>query len=131
MHSVLLHRVKHTQDVQKEVDDVQVEVDGGQDVLLGGQLLHQQVGVIDDKATENQSSGSSKDQLCAVAVEKELKRAQSLCEMRGMCDGTEHGPANVKVGISVHHRMATSMWLILLYSLQSWAAYLIQTSYSL
>lgn len=27
--SVLLHRVKETQDVQEEVDDVQVEVDGG------------------------------------------------------------------------------------------------------
>lgn len=74
---VLLHRVEQTQDVQEEVDNVQVEVDGGQDVLLGGELLHQQVSVVDNEGAEDQSAGSSKDQLRAIAVEKELKREQS------------------------------------------------------
>lgn len=61
--SVLLHGVEDTQHVEEEVDDVQVEVDGGQDVFLGGELLHQQVGVIDDESTEDQSSASSRHQL--------------------------------------------------------------------
>lgn len=61
--------------MQEQVDDVQVEVDGGQDVLLWGELLHQHVGVVDDEATEDQSTGSSHDQLCAVAVEEEPHEA--------------------------------------------------------
>ena len=72
--------------MQEQVDDVQVEVDGGQDVLLGGELLHQHVGVVDDEATEDQSAGSSHDQLCAVAVEEELQGAQSQHE-EGEQDG--------------------------------------------
>lgn len=78
--SVLLHGVQETQDVQEEVDNVQVEVDGGQDVLLGRELLHQQVGVVDDEATEDQGPGSGHDQLCAVTVEEELRREQSQHE---------------------------------------------------
>lgn len=74
--SVLLHGVNDTQDVQEEVDDVQVEVDGGQDVFLGGELLHQQVGVIDDETAEDQGSGSGQDQLCAVTVEEEPHEAR-------------------------------------------------------
>lgn len=70
--SVLLHGVEQTQDVQEEVDNVQVQVDGGQDVLLGGELLHEQVGVVDDETAEYQGSGSSIDQLYAVAIEEEL-----------------------------------------------------------
>lgn len=66
--------------MQEEVNNVQVEIDGGQDMLLGRELLHQQVGVVDDEAAEDQSTGSSKDQLCTVTVEKELKREQSQCE---------------------------------------------------
>jgi len=69
--SLLLHGVQDTQDMQEEVDDVQVEVDGGQDVLLGGQLVHQEMGVVDDEATEQQSPGASKQQLCCVIVEEE------------------------------------------------------------
>lgn len=52
-------------------------------MLLGRELLHQQVGVVDDEAAEDQSSGSSKDQLCAVAVEKKLKRKQSRHQKSG------------------------------------------------
>ncbi len=78
--SVLLHRVNETQDVQEEVDDVQVEVDGGQNVLLRGELLHEQVGVVDDETAEDQSPGSSQDQFCAVTVEEELQRDQSQHE---------------------------------------------------
>lgn len=73
--SVLLHGVEDTQDVQEEVDDVQVEVDGGQDVLLGRELLHQQVGVEDDETAEHQSPRSRQDQLCAVTVEEEPHEA--------------------------------------------------------
>lgn len=62
--------------MQEEVDNVQVEVDGGQDVLLGRELLHQQVGVIDDEATEDQSPRSRHDQLGGVAVEEELRGEQ-------------------------------------------------------
>jgi len=61
--------------VQEEVDDVQVEVDGGQDVLLGRELLHQQVCVVDDEATEDQGPHSRHDQLSAVAVEEEPHEA--------------------------------------------------------
>lgn len=75
--SVLLHRVQDTEDVQEEVDNVQVEVDGCQDVLLRGELLHQQVGVVDDEAAEDQSPSSSEHQLCAVTVEEELQRQRS------------------------------------------------------
>lgn len=74
---MLLHGVEHTQDVQEEVDNVQVEVDGSQDVFLGGELLHQKVGVVDDEAAEDQGPGSGKDQLCAVTVEKELERERT------------------------------------------------------
>lgn len=79
--SVLLHGVEDTQDVQEEVDDVQVEVDGGQDVLLGRELLHQQVGVEDDETAEHQSPRSRQDQLCAVTVEEELQGDQSQREV--------------------------------------------------
>ena len=58
--------------MQEEVDDVQVQVDGGQDVLLGGQLVHQEMGVIDDEAAEQQSPGTGKHQLRGVVVEEEL-----------------------------------------------------------
>lgn len=61
--------------MQEEVDNVQVEVDGGQDVLLGRELLHQQVGVVDDEAAEDQGSGSGHDQLCAVTVEEKPHEA--------------------------------------------------------
>lgn len=61
--------------MQEEVDNVQVEVDGGQDVLLRGELLHQQAGVIDDEAAEDQRPGSSHDQLYAVTVEEEPHKA--------------------------------------------------------
>lgn len=74
---MLLHRVQDTEDVQEEVDNVQVEVDGCQDVLLRGELLHQQVGVVDDEAAEDQSPSSSEHQLCAVTVEEELQRQRS------------------------------------------------------
>lgn len=73
---MLLHGVQETQDVQEEVDDVKVEVDGGQDVLLRGELLHQQVGVKDDETAEHQGPSSSQDQLCAVTVEEELQTDQ-------------------------------------------------------
>lgn len=75
---MLLHGVQDTQDVQEEIDDVQVEVDGGQDVLLGGELFHQQVGVIDDEAAEDQSPCPGQNQLCAVTVKEELQREQRV-----------------------------------------------------
>lgn len=58
--------------MQEEVNDVQVQVNGGQDVFLRGQLVHQKVGVIDDEATEQQSSCTSKYQLHCVVLEEEL-----------------------------------------------------------
>lgn len=63
--------------MQEEVDDVQVQVDGGQDVLLGRQLLHQQVRVVDDEATEDQGAGAGHDELGAVAVEEELRGGEA------------------------------------------------------
>lgn len=80
--SVLLHGVQDTQDVQEEIDDVQVEVDGGQDVLLGGELFHQQVGVIDDETAEDQSPGPGQNQLCAVTVKEELQREERVSTRR-------------------------------------------------
>lgn len=70
--SVLLHGVKDAQNVQEEVDYVQVEVDGGQYVLLGWQLAHQNVCVVDDEAAEEQSAGSSENQLHRVILEENL-----------------------------------------------------------
>lgn len=49
-------------------------------MLLGGELLHQQVGVVDDETAEDQSPSSRHDQLCAVTVEEELQRDQSQRE---------------------------------------------------
>lgn len=69
---VLLHGVEDTQDMQEEVDYVQVEVDGGQDVLLGWQLAHQNVCVVDDEAAEEQRTGAGKHQLHRVIVEEKL-----------------------------------------------------------
>lgn len=58
--------------MQEEVDYVQVEVDGGQYVLLGRQLAHQNVCVVDDKAAEEQSTGAGAHQLHRVVVEENL-----------------------------------------------------------
>lgn len=58
--------------MQEQVNDVQVQVDGGQDVLLRGQLVHQQVGVKDDEATEHKGSSTSEHQLHRLIVEKQL-----------------------------------------------------------
>lgn len=69
---MLLHVVQNTQDMQEEVDNVQVEVDGGQNVLLRGELLHQHVGIVDDKATEDKCPSSSQDQFCTITVEEKL-----------------------------------------------------------
>lgn len=77
LHSVLLHRVEDTENVQEEVDNIQVEVNGGQDVLLRRELLHQHAGVIDDEATEDQGPSSSQEQTCIITVEEELQREQS------------------------------------------------------
>lgn len=44
-------------------------------MLLGGELLHQQVGVVDDETAEDQSPSSRHDQLCAVTVEEEPHEA--------------------------------------------------------
>lgn len=71
--SVLLHGVEDAQDVDEEVDDVQVQVDGGQDVLLGGQPVHQQVGVIDDEAAEDQRPSTREQQLRHLIVEEQLE----------------------------------------------------------
>lgn len=71
LHSVLLHRVEDTENVQEEVDNIQVEVNGGQDVLLRRELLHQHAGVIDDEATEDQGPSSSQEQTCIITVEEE------------------------------------------------------------
>lgn len=70
--SVLLHGVQDAEDVQEEVDDVQVEVDGGQHMLLGRQLVHEEVGVIDDEGTEEEGPGPSVYQLHCVVVEEQL-----------------------------------------------------------
>lgn len=60
--------------MQEEVDDVQVEIDWGQNVFLGGELLHQHVGVVDDETAEDERPGPGEQQLCAVTVEKHLQR---------------------------------------------------------
>lgn len=70
--SVFLHGVEDTQDVQEEVDYVQVEVDGSQNVLLGWQLAHQNVGVVDDEAAEEQSASAGTHQLHCIVVEENL-----------------------------------------------------------
>lgn len=58
-------------------------------MLLGGELLHQQVCIIDNEAAENQSSSSGQDQICTVAVEEELqKETQSTKEADD--DGSDH-----------------------------------------
>lgn len=71
---MLLQGVEDPQDMQEQVDDVQVQVYGGQDVLFRRQLLHQEAGVEDDEATENERSGSGQKQLRAVTVEEELRK---------------------------------------------------------
>lgn len=71
---MFLHGVEDAQDVQEQVDDIQVEIDGCQDVLLWGQLVHQQMGIENNEAAEQQSSGPSKHQLHSVIVEEELHR---------------------------------------------------------
>lgn len=79
-HSVLLHGVKDAQNVQEEVDYIQVQVDWGQYVLLGRQLAHQNVCVVDDEAAEEQSAGAGAHQLHRVVVEENLvysRRKQS------------------------------------------------------
>lgn len=40
-------------------------------MLLGGELVHQQVGVVDDEPTEDQRPGAGEDQLCCFVVEKQ------------------------------------------------------------
>lgn len=57
----------------EQVHDVQVEIDCSNYVLFRGQFVHQQVSVINNKSTEQKSSGSSKHQLYCVVVEKHLE----------------------------------------------------------
>lgn len=70
---MFLHGVENAQDVQEQVDYVQVQIDGCQDVFLGGQLMHQQVGIENDEPAEQQSSSPGEDQLHCVVVEEKLK----------------------------------------------------------
>lgn len=71
--SVLLHRIQDAEDVQEQVDDVQVQVDGGQDVFLWGELVHDQVCVVDNEATEEQGPCPGEYQLYCLIVEEELQ----------------------------------------------------------
>lgn len=75
---MLLHGVQDAENVQEEVDDVQVEVDGGQHMLLGGELVHEEVGVIDDEGTEEESTCPGVHQLHHIIIEKQLEYSLRL-----------------------------------------------------
>lgn len=64
--------------MQEEVDNVQVEVYGGQHVLLRGQLVHEEVGVVDDEGAEEESTSPGIHQLQRVVVEEELQWSLGL-----------------------------------------------------
>ena len=65
--------LEDTQDVDKQVNKVQVEVDGGNDVLLRRELVHDDVGVKDDKTTEQHSPSNGQHKLQCLAPEEQLQ----------------------------------------------------------
>lgn len=66
-----LHNAK---DVDKEVDEIQVEVDGSHDVILSGKLVHDEVGVKYDEATEDQGACDREHKLQCLAPHKNLMK---------------------------------------------------------
>ena len=64
--------LENPQDVDEEVDEVKVEVNGGKDVLLRWELVHDDVSVKDDEATEEQSTTNGENKLKSLAPEEQL-----------------------------------------------------------
>ena len=64
--------MENPQDVDEEVDKVEIEVDGGEDVLLRRELVHDDVSVKDDEATEEQSTTNRENKLESLAPEEQL-----------------------------------------------------------
>ncbi len=64
--------LEDAKDVKEEVDEVQVEVDRSEDVLLWGQLVHDQVRVKYDETAENHCPCDREDKLQCFAPEQGL-----------------------------------------------------------
>ena len=71
---VLLKLVQKLQDLDEEIDDVQVEVEDSDDVVLWADVLHDQLGVIDDEAREEDSSHDRQAGLHQWAADEDLQR---------------------------------------------------------
>ena len=67
------HGLQDTQYVQEQVYKVQIEVDRGKDVLLRGELVHDQVSVEYDEATEDDCSSNRDDKLHRLTPKENLR----------------------------------------------------------
>ena len=54
--STILHVVQKAENIEEEVDEIEIEADCSQDVLIGGEAAVDEVCVIDDIPTEQQSA---------------------------------------------------------------------------
>lgn len=68
---VIALAVEDAQDGEEEVDDVEVEADGGGDLLLDVVLAHNELGVDEDVAGEDQGGEAAVDELAGAAVGEE------------------------------------------------------------
>lgn len=71
---LIASRLSHDpQNVQEQVDNIQVQVDRSVDVFLGGHLVHDHVGVIDNEEGEEESATDGQSQLYHGTLEEDLK----------------------------------------------------------
>ena len=69
---VLASCLHNAQDVDEEVDEVQVQTDRSHDVLFRGELVHDDVCIKYDEATEQQGTPNGDDKLQGLTPEKYL-----------------------------------------------------------
>ncbi len=82
---ILFHWIKDSEDLNEQINHVQVKVDWGQDVLLGGKLVHQHVGVEYNECRKQQGTGYGIHQLKCLTVEEELKDNNTRIKILASC----------------------------------------------
>lgn len=97
---VVLLAVQDAQDGEEQVDNVQIEADGGGDLLLDVVLTHDQLGVDEDVAAEDEGGKAAVDELAGAAVGEEGGHKAEQDESPQAAEQVGHPAGEVILGLA-------------------------------
>lgn len=103
--STILHVTQKAENIEEEVNEIEIEADCSQDVLVGGEAAVDEVCVIDDIPTEQQSASNGINETHSrVEWDKHANKAGHTCK------NLDQGSANERDDITQCEKATEEPW---------------------